>query len=77
MRTGRWARRAEKGAWNIGEAAAGMHASCARWFKQRDVAMVGSDTHGELEPSGIVGIPFPLHQLLIVAMGTQCLTTAI
>ena len=73
VRTGRWARRAEKGAWDIGEAAAGMHASCARWFKQRDVAMVGSDTHGELEPSGIADIPFPLHQLLIVAMGTPML----
>ena len=70
VRTGRWVRRAEKGPWDIGQAAAGMHASCARWFKQRDVAVVGSDTRGELQPSGVKGVPFPLHQLLIVAMGT-------
>ena len=73
IRTGRWARRAEKGQWNTEEAAAGMHVSCARWFHQRDVAMVGSDTHGELMPSPVAGVPFPMHQLLLVAMGTPML----
>lgn len=70
VRTGRWARRAAKGAWDTEAAAAGMHVSCARWFRQRDVAVVGSDTHGELMPSPVKGIPFPLHQLLLIAMGT-------
>jgi kynurenine formamidase len=70
VRTGRWARRAEKGAWDIGTAAAGMHPACARWFHQRDVAVVGSDTHGECMPSLASGVAFPLHQLLIVGMGT-------
>jgi len=70
IRTGRWARRAEKGPWDTGAAAAGMHASCARWFHQRDVAMVGSDTHGELMPSPVPGVAFPVHQLLLIAMGT-------
>jgi kynurenine formamidase len=70
VRTGRWARRAEKGPWDTEVAAAGMHASCARWFHQRDVAMVGSDTHGELMPSPVPGVAFPVHQLLLIAMGT-------
>jgi kynurenine formamidase len=70
IRTGRWARRAEKGPWNTEEAAAGMHVTCARWFHQRDVAVVGSDTHGELMPSPVAGVPFPMHQLLLIAMGT-------
>jgi len=70
IRTGRWARRAEKGAWDTEVQAAGMHASCARWFHQRDVAIVGSDTHGELMPSPVQGVPFPMHQLLLIAMGT-------
>ncbi len=70
VRTGRWARRKVKGAWDISKAAAGLHPSCARWFHQRDIAIFGSDTHGELMPSVVPGIPFPLHQLLIVAMGT-------
>lgn len=70
VRTGRWARRAEKGAWDIGQAAAGMSPACARWFHQRGVAMVGSDTHGERMPSLVTDVAFPLHQLLLVAMGT-------
>ena len=70
VRTGRWARRAEKGPWDTEQSAAGMHASCARWFHQRDVAIVGSDTHGELMPPAIEGVPFPMHQLLLIAMGT-------
>jgi len=70
IRTGRWSRRAEKGPWNTEEAAAGMHVSCARWFHQRDVAAIGSDTHGELMPSPVKGVPFPIHQLLLIAMGT-------
>jgi len=70
IRTGRWARRAEKGPWDTEQAAAGMHATCARWFHQRDVAMVGSDTHGELMPPTVEGVPFPMHQLLLIAMGT-------
>jgi len=70
IRTGHWARRAEKGPWNTEVAAAGMYVTCARWFHQRDVAMVGSDTHGELMPSPVQGIPFPMHQLLLIAMGT-------
>jgi kynurenine formamidase len=70
IRTGRWARRAEKGPWDTEVAAAGMHATCARWFHQRDVAMVGSDTHGELMPSPVPGVAFPMHQLLLIAMGT-------
>src|SRR5262245_15411438 len=70
IRTGRWARRAEKGSWNTEVAAAGMHVTCARWFRQRDVALVGSDTHGELMPSPVPGVGFPVHQLLLIAMGT-------
>ena len=72
VRTGRWARRAEKGAWDIGQAAAGMSPDCARWFHRRGVAMVGSDTHGERMPSLVNGVAFPLHQLLLVAMGRPC-----
>ena len=32
--------------------------------------MVGSDGHGERMPSLVDGVEFPLHQLLLVAMGT-------
>ena len=69
VRTGRWARRVEKGPWNTDQASAGLHVSCARWFKQRDIAVIGSDMHAELIPSPVPGIPYPMHQLFVVAMG--------
>ena len=69
IRTGRWARRAEKGPWDISQNSAGLHASAARWLKERDVAALGSDAASDLLPSGIEGVTHPVHQLVIVAMG--------
>jgi kynurenine formamidase len=70
VRTGRWARRAAKGAWDIGAHSAGLHASTAKWFHQRDIALLAGDTSNDAIPSRIVGVDFPLHTLLLVAMGT-------
>jgi kynurenine formamidase len=69
IRTGRWTRRAEKGPWDTDKASAGLHVSCVRWFKQRDIAAFGSDAHGELMPSPVDGVPYPVHQLLLIGMG--------
>jgi kynurenine formamidase len=69
VRTGRWAYQAAKGPWDIGSHAAGLSALCARWLRKRDVAVLGSDSSHDAAPSGIVGVSFPVHQLLIVAMG--------
>jgi kynurenine formamidase len=70
VRTGRWARRAEKGPWDTAAHAAGLHASCAKWFKQRDIALLGSDGSHDVLPSGVDGVAWPVHQILLVAMGT-------
>jgi kynurenine formamidase len=70
FRTGRWARRAKVGPWDIGTESAGLHPSVARWLKARDVAIVGWDGHGEVMPSVVTGVDFPMHQLLLIAMGT-------
>ena len=70
IRTGRWARRAAKGPWNVSANSAGLHASCMKWMHQRDVAMVGSDAASDVMPSGVEGVVQPIHQLLLVAMGT-------
>jgi kynurenine formamidase len=69
LRTGRWAQRAEKGAWNVAARAAGFHASVLPWLKQRDVALLGNDAVTDVQPSGIQGSPRPIHQVAIVAMG--------
>jgi len=69
IRTGRWARRAKLGAWDIGAKAAGLHASCARWLRERDAAILGSDFAADVMPSGVEGVAMPIHKLALVAMG--------
>jgi len=71
IRTGRWARRAEKGAWNVSTNSAGLHASCAKWLKARDVALLGSDAASDVAPSGIEGLTHPIHQLTLIALGVN------
>jgi kynurenine formamidase len=70
LRTGRWARRAAKGPWDASAHSAGFYASCARWLHQRDVAMIGSDAASDVMPSRIDGVAQPIHQLILVALGT-------
>jgi kynurenine formamidase len=70
IRTGRWARRAAKGPWDVSKNSAGLYATCAKWLRQRDVAMVGSDAASDVAPSGVEGVTQPIHQLLLIAMGT-------
>jgi kynurenine formamidase len=69
LRTGRWALRAQKGAWNVARDAAGFHASVMPWLKRRDVALLGNDAVNDVQPSRVDGNGRPIHQLAIVAMG--------
>lgn len=71
IRTGRWARRKAVGPWDVGSHAAGMHASCARWLKKRDVAIIGSDAASDVVPSLVEGVSLPVHQLMLVALGVH------
>jgi kynurenine formamidase len=69
VRTGRWARRAAKGPWPVSEGLAGLYMTCAEWMHKRDVAIIGGDGAQDVFPSGITGIPQPIHTLSICAMG--------
>jgi kynurenine formamidase len=69
VRTGRWARRDKLGPWPIAQGLAGLHMTCAEWMHKRDVAIIGGDDAQDVLPSGITGIPQPIHTLCIVAMG--------
>lgn len=71
VRTGRWARRAAVGPWDVSRNSAGLHASSARWIRQRDVAILGSDVASDMFPSNIEGVSHPIHQLVLVAMGVH------
>lgn len=69
IRTGRWARRADKKPWNVAMGSAGLHASCAKWLKDRGAAVLGSDAASDILPSPVEGISHPVHALVLVAMG--------
>ena len=73
LRTGRWARRDKLGPWNVGQNAAGLHASVAPWIKTRGVAFVGSDAAEDVVPSMVEGLALPVHTLLITALGINLL----
>lgn len=70
VRTGRWARREAMGPWNVAAESAGIHASSVAWFKQRDIALIGSDVALDVFPSGVAGYTHPVHVLFLVALGT-------
>ena len=66
--TGRWKRRDAQEPW--AGTFAGLHASAAKWLHERDIAMLGSDSAGDVMPSGVEGVRQPIHQMILVAMGT-------
>ncbi len=73
IRTGRWERVRQLGQWNFVGQAAGSHASVAKWLKERDVAVLGSDGVSDVMPSGVEGLMNPLHELVLVGLGMPLL----
>jgi kynurenine formamidase len=73
VRTGRWARRAALGPWNVGQSAAGLHASVAPWIKARGVAFLGGDAAQDVVPSMVETIALPIHTLMITGLGVNLL----
>ncbi len=76
LRTGRFARRAEKGPWPAAREAAGFHVSVMPWFKKRDVALISSDAVQDVQPSNIEGFPRPIHMLSINTLGMPMIDVA-
>ncbi len=69
-RTGHHRRRLEQGAWdNNVEGRAGLHPTALRLLKDRGVAAFAADGDGETVPSPVDGITYPIHPLMITAMG--------
>ena len=68
IRTGRWKRVAEKGP--LKGTMPGLYASCVKWLKERDAALLGSDGIQDVRPSRVEGVDQPVHQLCLNAVGT-------
>lgn len=71
IRTGRWARQKAKG--DPGFTLAGLNIPAAVWLHARDIAALGSDGVSDVVPSGVEGLTFPVHLLMLHAMGTPLL----
>ena len=73
VRTGRWECEKQNGMWKISEKAAGLHASTAKWLKERGVSVLGSDAASDVFPSGVEGETHPIHMLVLHSMGMPIL----
>ncbi|MEE2777415.1 MAG: cyclase family protein [Acidobacteriota bacterium] len=73
VRTGRWEGVRQQGQSNFLARAAGSHASLAKFFKERDVAVIGCDGVSDVMPSGVEGLANPLHELVLVGLGLPIL----
>lgn len=70
FRTGHHRRRLVEGAWdNNVEGRAGLHPTALRLLKERGVAAFAADGDGETVPSPVDGITYPIHPLMITALG--------
>ncbi len=77
IRTGRWARRAAEGPWDVDSlGSAGPHPTVAKWLRDRGAALVGSDSGTGLIPYVVEGVLIPFHKLAIVAMGMPIIDNA-
>ena len=75
FRTGHHRRRLELGAWDVGYTGlgrAGLHPYALSLLHERKVAVFLPDGDGEVVPSPVDGIPYPIHPLQITAMGMLC-----
>ena len=70
FRTGQHRRRLEEGPWdNNVEGRAGLHPAALRFLAEHRVAAFAADGDGETVPSPVDGITYPIHPLMIAAMG--------
>jgi kynurenine formamidase len=74
FRTGHHRRRLELGPWDnspppAGEGKAGLHVDTIPWMHERRLAAFLPDGDGEVIPSVVDGITYPIHPLQVAAMG--------
>jgi kynurenine formamidase len=73
IRTGRWARRAAVGPWDLSRTGLrpGPNASIIPFLKARDVALLGSDVPPSSAPSDVPGETGPVHDFALVTLGVH------
>ena len=73
VRTGRWVRREHVGAWSVHQEVAGLDPSCIPWLRERDVALLGSESSQDVAPPpGDLG-RLVLHNFALIYLGVHVL----
>ena len=77
IRTGYYARRLAEGPRNpSSDGSPAAHVACMPWFRDRGIAMLGSDTHNDVSPLTHPGIGNAVHVVGLVAMGLWLIDNA-
>jgi hypothetical protein len=75
LRVGHCRRRTELGPWKVehgGPGRAGLHPNVMKLLHERKISAFLPDGDGEIVPSPVEGVGYPVHALQIAAMGLAC-----
>ncbi|RSS81672.1 cyclase family protein [Streptomyces sp. WAC06614] len=73
LRSGRFARRAALGPWDLDAASAGFHLDALPLLAERGISLLGSDGDSDVRPSPVEGVHSPVHALAVAALGVPLL----
>ena len=77
IRTGYYARRlAEVPGHPLKDGSPAAHVVCMPWFRERDIAMLGTDTHNDVSPATHPGLGNVVHIVALVSMGLWLIDNA-
>ena len=76
VRTGNYRKRLETGPVPNTEPMVACQVACTPWFKDRGVAMLGTDTSNDVRPSHYATITAPLHTMCLVTLGIWLIDNA-
>ena len=76
VRTGNYRKRLELGPVPNTEPMTACQVACTPWFKERGVAMLGTDTSNDVRPSHYRNITSPLHTMCLVTLGLWLIDNA-
>ena len=76
VRTGNYRKRLELGPVPGSEPMTACQVACTPWFKERGIAMLGTDTSNDVRPSHYATITSPLHTMCLVTLGLWLIDNA-
>jgi kynurenine formamidase len=76
IRTGYYARRLQEPRHPLKDGSPAAHVACMPWFRERDIAMLGTDTHNDVSPATHPGLGNVVHIVALVSMGLWLIDNA-